>query len=292
MAGVGEVSLLEGVAVEVIELVFLGFGLGDSVGLPAVESLVTLTGDGPELGVVVVARELDEVLLAVDVDLGDHRLQVVGLLDGRVAVQRPSDASERAGRRRAALADLVVGHEEDRLRGSRRFGGADRGREVASDERVGVAVVGLQAGERLVGVDPGEAEQRRDEVGVVGRDAELAGAAGQQRAGDDERHVQRFLVGDVPLLVHPAVGALHVAVIGGEDHDRVLVGVGVAQRVEDTRDVVADLGLHLVVELQVELVPRLRRDDRAPVVDVALLAGGLRGEVLVARRWLLDVRHL
>ena len=82
--------------------------------------------------------------------------------------------------------------------------------------------------------------------------------------------MNRFLVGDVPLLVHPSVGALHVAVIGGEDHDRVLVGVGVAQRVEDTRDVVADLGLHLVVELQVELVPRLRRDDRAPVVDVAL----------------------
>ena len=252
VAGVREVALLDRVEREVVELVLVGLGLGDGDGLPAAQALVALAGDGPELRVVVVAGELDEVLLAVDVDLGDDGLQVVGLLDGRVAVQRLGDASERAGRRRAALADLVVGREQDRLRGRGRLGGADRRREVASDERVGVGVVGLQAGERLVGVDAGEAEQRRDEVGVVGRDVELAGAAGQQRAGDDERDVQRLLVGDVPLLVHPAVRALHVAVIGAEDHDRVLVGVGVAQRVEHTRDLLADLGLHLVVELQVE----------------------------------------
>ena len=125
-----------------------------------------------------------------------------------------------------------------------------------------------------------------------GRDVELAGAAGQQRARDDERHVQRFLVGDVPFLVHPAVGALHVAVIGAEDHDRVLVGVGVAQGVQHPGDLLADRGLHLVVELQVGLDPRLRRDDRAPVVDVALLAGGLGREVLLVRRRLIDVRHL
>ena len=127
---------------------------------------------------------------------------------------------------------------------------------------------------------------------MVGGDAELARAAGQQRAGDDERDVQRFLVGHVPLLVHPAVCALHVTVIGAEDHDRVLVGLGLAERVEDPRDLQADLGLHLVVELQVGLDRRLRRDDRAPVVDVALLAGGLRREVLFVRRCLIDMRHL
>jgi hypothetical protein len=88
------------------------------------------------------------------------------------------------------------------------------------------------------------------------------------------------------------VSALQVAVIGAEDHDRVLVGVGVAQGVQDSRDLPADLGLHLVIELQVDLVPRLRRDDRAPVVDVALLAGGLRREVLVVCWCLIDVRHL
>ena len=115
---------------------------------------------------------------------------------------------------------------------------------------------------------------------------------GSRGLDDDERHVDRFLVGDVPLLVHPAVGALQVAVIGAEDHDRVLVRVGVAQGIEHPGDLLADLGLHLVVELQVELVPRLRRDDRAPVVDVALLAGGLGREVLVVRRRLVDVRHL
>ena len=143
VAGMGEVVLLDRVQREVVELVLVGFGLGDGVGLPTVKSLVTLAGDGPELGVVVVAGELDEVLLAIDVDLGDDGLQVVGLLDGRVAVQAPGDASERALRRRAALADLIVGGEQDRLRGRGRFGGADRRREVAPDERVGLAVVGL-----------------------------------------------------------------------------------------------------------------------------------------------------
>ena len=127
---------------------------------------------------------------------------------------------------------------------------------------------------------------------MVGRDVELAGPAGQQRARDDERYVYRLLVGHVPLLVHAAVGALHVAVVGAEDHDRVLVRVGLAQRVEHPRDLLADRGLHLVVELQVELDPRLRRDDLAPVVDVALLAGRLGREVLVVRRRLIDMRHL
>ena len=190
-------------------------------------------------------------------------------------MQGPRDASERAGRRRAALADLVIGDEQDRLRRRGRLGGADRIGEIASDERVRVGVIGLQPGKHIVVVDAGEPEQRRDQVGVVGRDVKRAGPAGQQRARDDERHVYRFLVGHVPLLVHAAVGALHVAVVGAEDHDRVLVRVGLAQGVQHPRYLLADRGLHLVVELQVELVPRLRRDDRAPVVDVALLAGRL-----------------
>jgi hypothetical protein len=232
------------------------------------------------------------VLLTIHLDLGDDGLQVVGLLDRRVSVQALCDASERALRRRAALADLIVGGEQDRLARRGRFGGADRRREVAPDERVGVAVVGLQTHERLVGVDAGEPEQRRDEVCVVGRDVELARATGQQWAGDDQRHVDGFLVGHVPFLVHPAVGSLHIAVIRAEDHDRVLVGLGVAQGVEDTRDLPADLGLHLVIELQVGLVPRLRCEDSAPVVDVALLAGRLRREILLVRWGLIDMRHL
>ena len=104
VAGVGEVVRFEGVEREVVELVRVGLGLRDRVGVSPVQALVALTGDGPELGVVVVARELDEVLLAINVDLGDDGLQVVGLLDGRVAVQALGDAPYRAGRRRAALA--------------------------------------------------------------------------------------------------------------------------------------------------------------------------------------------
>jgi hypothetical protein len=91
--------------------------------------------------------------------------------------QARGEPMKRAGRPLVALADLVVGGEEERLRGRRRFGCADRLREVAADERVCVALVWLQAGERPVGVDAGEAELRRDEIGVGRRDDELAGAA-------------------------------------------------------------------------------------------------------------------
>ena len=104
VAGVGEVSLLDRVEREVVELVLVRLGLGDGQRAPILQALVAFAGDGPELGVVVVARELDEVLLAINVDLGDDGLQVVGLLDGRVAVQALGDAPYRAGRRRAALA--------------------------------------------------------------------------------------------------------------------------------------------------------------------------------------------
>jgi hypothetical protein len=87
------------------------------------------------------------------------------------------------------------------------------------------------------------------------------------------------------------VSALHVAVIGAEDHDRVLVRGALSQRVEHARDLLADRGLHLVVELQVGLDPRLWREELSPRVDHALLAGGLGREVLVVRRCLIDVRH-
>src|SRR3954454_9449128 len=83
-------------------------------------------------------------------------------------------ASERAAGRLVALADLIVCGEEDRLRGRRGRGGADRCREVASDERMCLAVVGLQPRERLVGVDTRETEQRGEQVGVVGGDVDLA----------------------------------------------------------------------------------------------------------------------
>ena len=151
-------------------------------------------------------------------------------------------------------------------------------------------VVRSQFGKGLVRIDPGQAEQGRDQIGVARRHVELAGAAGQKRAGHDERHMQRLLVGDVPLLVHPVVRALQVAVIRAEDHDRVLVRVARLERVEHPGDLLVDRCLQLVVELQVRLDPRLRRQDRSPQVDHALLTGRFRRQVFLVRRRLLDVR--
>ena len=104
-SGVREVSLLDWVEREVVELVLVGLGLGDRDGLPTMETFVALARSRPELPVVVVAGELDEVLLAVDVDLGDDRLDVVGLLDRRVHMQLPGVALEHAPtlRRSAAM---------------------------------------------------------------------------------------------------------------------------------------------------------------------------------------------
>ena len=201
------------------------------------------------------------------------------------------DPLERAGPVRSALADLIVGHEQDGSAGGSGLERADRLGEVAPDQRSRIAVVDLQLGERLVVLDPDESEQRRDQVGVVGRNVQLSCAARQQRAGHDERHVQRLLVGVVPLLVHSAVRALHVAVIGAEDHDRVLVCAAGLQSIQHAGDLLTDRGLQLVVELQVRLDPGLRRAQPGPEVDHALLTARLRRQVLVARRSLVDMGH-
>ena len=198
---------------------------------------------------------------------------------------------ERAGGWLVALADLVVGHEQDRLGRRRGLGGADRVGQIAPDQRTCLLVVRCQFGESRIRIDPGQAEQRRDQVGVARRYVELASAAGQERARDDEGHAQRLLVGDVPLLVHPVVRALQVAVVRREDHDRVLVRAARLQCVEHLGDLLVDGCLQLVVELQVRLGPWLGRQDRSPQVDHALLAGRFRRQVFLVRRRLLDVRH-
>ena len=56
---------------------------------------------------------------------------------------------------------------------------ADRVGEVAANQRLRIAVVDLQLGERIVVLDPGESEQSRYQVGVVGRDVQLSCAARQ-----------------------------------------------------------------------------------------------------------------
>ena len=55
------------------------------------------------------------MLLAVHRDLGYDRLDVIGLLDGRERMCGARDPLERARPLRTALADLVVGHEQDGL---------------------------------------------------------------------------------------------------------------------------------------------------------------------------------
>ena len=130
--------------------------------------------------------------------------------------------------------DLVVGDEEDRVGRSLR-GAANDAREVASHQRARFGVAGGNALERLVVIDASEPEQRGQHVRVACGDT-LASPALKQRAGEDERDMGGLLVGVMPLLVHPAVGAEHLPVIGGENHNCVLVGVG-ARRAASTRPI-------------------------------------------------------
>ena len=78
---VGEVAFFVWVDGQVVELVLVGFRLCDSERLALVDALVAFARHGPELLVVVVAGELDEVSRPVDVGLGDDGLQVVRLSD-------------------------------------------------------------------------------------------------------------------------------------------------------------------------------------------------------------------
>ena len=79
VSGVGEVVLLQGVEGEVVGFVLVGFRLEDRPGRATVQTLVAVSRDRPELLVVVIPRELHQLLLAVEVDLGDNGLDVVGL---------------------------------------------------------------------------------------------------------------------------------------------------------------------------------------------------------------------
>ena len=127
---------------------------------------------------------------------------------------------------------------------------------------------------------------------MAGRDVKLAGAARQAWARHHERHVQRLLIGDVPLLMHAAMRTLHISVIRAEHHNRLLVDAARSQGVQDARDLFTDGGLHLVVELEMRLDPRLGQEVLPPRLRIALMTRRLRREVLITGRRLVDVRHL
>lgn len=98
----------------------------------------------------------------------------------------------------------------------------DNWRQVATDEVSGLGVVAGNLLARDVRIDSSQAQQRWDQVGVAGRNVDFARAI-DQRARHDKRDVDGLLVGVVPLLVHPTVGAEHVTVVRAEHDDRVLV---------------------------------------------------------------------
>ena len=111
---------------------------------------------------------------AVDLDLRDHRLDVVRLNDHRVPLELHREALEGAAGPGAALADLVVGDVQERIRGRIRVGTQDQPGQVAPDKRPRLRVVGRDALQRLGLVDPRETEQGGKQVGVARRRVDLA----------------------------------------------------------------------------------------------------------------------
>ena len=75
-----------------------------------------------------------------------------------------------------APGDVVLGHEVDRARRAMPASTvpADDAAQVPAGQRLDLVVVGGDPGGRLLGVDPGQAEQGRDQVDVAGRDRDPA----------------------------------------------------------------------------------------------------------------------
>ena len=78
LSGCARLRVFEWIQSKVVEFVLVRRrpGYCDHFLSPA-ETLVALAGYSPELRVVVIARELDEMLPAIDINLGDHCLDVV-----------------------------------------------------------------------------------------------------------------------------------------------------------------------------------------------------------------------
>src|SRR5690606_28709444 len=68
--------------------------------------------------------------------------------------------------------------------------------------------------------------------------------------GHDQGHVQRFIIGGVPLLMQPSVCTEQVAVVGGEHHDGVVEKAGALELFVH----LADLFIHVLVQLVVQPV--------------------------------------
>ena len=90
----------------------------------------------------------------------------------------------------------------------------------------------LDGGGPLLFRKPRHADKGGQEVDVAGqRPAARAGLG--VGMGDDERHVGVGLVAERPLALEAAVGAGHLAVVGGEDDRGVLPQVHLVHRIDD-----------------------------------------------------------
>ena len=89
-----------------------------------------------------------------------------------------------------------------------------------------------------------QAEHGGQQIGVAGQCVECLPAREQGRIVHDEWHMGGLLVCLMPLLVHAAMGAEQIPMVGSEDHDGVRghVGVGV-ERVEDPLDLLVHVPL-------------------------------------------------
>lgn len=84
--------------------------------------------------------------------------------------------------------------------------------------------------------------------------------------------------------MHAAVRAEHVAVIGGEDDDRVVAETRKLETPVNVHDVLIDRRLQEVIEAPVHLDLELRQEHLSVLLDVARLRGRLRREIFVLGR--------
>ena len=81
----------------------------------------------------------------------------------------------------------------------------------------------------LVHVGACKTEQGRQEIDVTGQHLDRLVLREEASIVDDQRHMSHLLVGAVPLLVQTAMGPEQLAVVGEEEHDRIVIEAGTSQ---------------------------------------------------------------
>ena len=167
--------------------------------------------------------------------------------------------------------DHIVGQQAARTgfvtaaAGPDRSGIAHHAREIMSfQERVEFSPLGLrQAGER----------QDRGHQIEMGTHRIRPAATRVARIGDHQRHVDGLLERHAALLAQ-VMGAALLAVIGGEDDDRVIGLAACVQRIQHGPDVPVhvEMAIEVVVDVVVPHVPALLRDLAVVHVAQALVA--------------------